>query len=107
MSTSWTLASRLDELHALIHAHPAVSFFHVRHDANKVADLLTNVGVEGELAYQWGPLESFEANEWDHHCRQLVVQDLAGGTQLTRPIDAVDISDRRHKHAMTGQHQDA
>ena len=91
----------------MIHVHPAVSFCHVRCDANKAADLLANVGVKGEVAHQWGPLESFEANEWDHHCRQLVVQDLAGGTQLARPIDVVDVGDRRCEHTMTGQHQDA
>ena len=107
VSTSWRLSNRLDELRGMIHGHPAVLFCHVRCDTNKVADLLANVGVEGELAHQWGPLESFEANEWAHNCRQLAVQDLMGGTQSTHPIDAVDIGDRRHDHAMTGQHQDA
>ena len=65
------MASRLDELRGLIHAHPAVSFSHVRHDANKVADLLVNTGVEGELALQWGLLGSFDGFDWAHNCRQL------------------------------------
>ena len=101
MSTSWRMASRVDELRGMIHAHPAISFSHVRHDANKVADLLANVGVEGELAFQWGPLESFGDHAWVHNCRQLAAQDLTGGSQLTRLNDAVDIRDKRREHAMT------
>ena len=59
----------MDDLRGMLHAHSAVSFCHVRRDTNKAADLLANVGVEGEMAHQWGPLKNFEADYWAHHCR--------------------------------------
>ena len=96
----------MDELQGLIHAHPTVSFSHVRCDANKVADLLANVGVEGELAFQWGPLESFGDHAWVHNCRQLVAQDHMGYLQLTHLSDATEVGNRRREHAMTDRHQD-
>ena len=69
VSTSWRLASRLDDLRGMIHAHPVVSFCHVIFFyANKAVDLLANAGVEGEMAHQWGPLKNFEAGDWVHHC---------------------------------------
>ena len=100
------MASRVDELRGTIHGHPVILFNHMRRDTNKVADLLANAGVKVELAYQWGPLGSFDANNWAHTCRQLAAQDLTSGTQLTRLNDVVDIGDRWREHAMTGQHHD-
>ena len=73
--TSWRMTSHLEELRNLIHGHHAVSFTHVRCDANKVEDHLANAGVEGELVTLWGPLESFEGSEWAHNYRQLVARD--------------------------------
>ena len=63
------MVSHVEELRGIIHAHPAISFSHVRRNANKVADLLVNVGVEGELAFQWAPLELFGDHAWVHNCR--------------------------------------
>ena len=63
VSTRWRLASLLDDLCGMLHTHSVVSFCHVRRDANKVVDLLANVGFEGEMAHQWGPLENFEADD--------------------------------------------
>ena len=62
-STSWRLASHLNTLCDMLHAHSAVSFSHVRRDANKASDLLKNVGMEGEMAHQWGPLKNFETDD--------------------------------------------
>ena len=100
------MASHLEELRNLIHGHPAVSFTHVRRDANKVADHLVNAGVEGELVTLWGPLESFEGSNWAHTYHQLAARDQQGGTQLTRPSEEEGTDASRRVHAMTNHHLD-
>ena len=80
MSNRWRLASRLDDRRGMLYAHSMVSFFHIRRDSNKATDLLANTRVDGEVAHQWGPLENFEADEWAHHCQQMAMHDLEGGT---------------------------
>ena len=77
-------------------AHSAISFSHVRRDANKAADLLANADVDGELAQWWGHLEKFEAEYWAHHCRQMAAHDLEEGTQMACPNSTVARGDRRH-----------
>ena len=106
VATSWRLASRLAELRSLIHNHPAVSFSHVRRDANRVADQLANAGVEGELGTHWGPLETFEGAEWINNCRQLAARDQQGGTPLTRTRDVEGMDVSRREHATTINHHD-
>ena len=64
VSSSWLLASRLEVIRGLILSHPAFSFHHVRWDANKVADLLANVGVNECGARRMGRLENFDAKQW-------------------------------------------
>ena len=75
-SPSWCLAYRLDQLRTLLQSYPAISFCHVRREANKAADLLANVGVEGETGFLCDRLEDFGEEEWAQHCRHLASRDV-------------------------------
>ena len=104
VSISWRLASHLDSLRDLLLAHIVVSFSHIRRDDNKAADLLANAGMDGDLVHRWGPLKNFEAEDWAHHCRQVVAHNFEGGTHMARPNVAVASGDRRREHATIGLH---
>ena len=70
------LYPHLHYLHILLLAHTVVSFSHVRRDANKAADLLANIGVEGETSFHYGTLEVFGVEVWAQQCRKVVFRDL-------------------------------
>ena len=76
-----------------------VSFSHVRRDANKAADLLSNACMEGALGFHCDTLEEFGAKEWSHHCRQVASRDLDSRLQVARPDDGSTDGDRRREHA--------
>ena len=68
VSLSWRLASRLVALCILIMVHTMISFQHVKRDANKVADMLANIGTNGNGAHRMGRLEEFEVEPWVPRC---------------------------------------
>ena len=45
VASSWRLTGRLEELLSLIVMYSALSFHHIRREANRVANLMVNVGV--------------------------------------------------------------
>ena len=76
VSSSWHLASRLDDLRVMVMTHSAFSFIHVRREANQVAYLLANVDVNDVRAIRRGRLEDLEAEEWIPKCQHLVAHDV-------------------------------
>lgn len=48
ISSSWRLASRLEQIQHWLQENRAVSFKHIKRDGNKPADFLANLGVENE-----------------------------------------------------------
>ena len=64
ISPSLHLAYRMERLRDLLLAHPAISFHHVRREANKAADCLANAGVECGVSFQRDRLEGFDEEEW-------------------------------------------
>ena len=59
VSHSWHLAYRLERIYDLLLAHPAISFRHVRREANKNADRLENTSVESVFGFRCDRLEVF------------------------------------------------
>ena len=64
VSPSWCLAYRMEWLRDLLLEHPAISFHHVRREANKATDQLANVGVENIISFQCNILEVFGEDKW-------------------------------------------
>ena len=64
LTIGWRLLSRLETLSCLISTCSASSFGHVRREANKVADLMANVGVEGGQDLKEGMLQELEGEVW-------------------------------------------
>ena len=80
ISPSWCLVYRLERLRVLLHAHPTISFYHVRREANKVADWLANVGMECGVGFRCDRLVGNEEEEWAHQCSHLDTRDLSRAT---------------------------
>lgn len=59
VSTSWRLQLRLEALHDLLTLNLAVTFQHVRRDANKVVDWLSNQGIDCDSMLRIGASEEF------------------------------------------------
>ena len=72
----------MDHLRALLHTYSVISFFHVRWEANKAADLLANTGVKGGPGYRCDRLEDFGTEEWAQHYRQLYSRDVNSEAQM-------------------------
>ena len=53
-----------------------MSFSHVRRDANRVADMISDIGVEGGRVCRMGPLEDFRDERWAPQCRHLATKDF-------------------------------
>ena len=82
ISPSWRLAYRLDLLHVLLLSHPAISFHHVRREANKVVDYLANAGVECGVGFRCDGLDGHDKEDWAQQCSHLATRDLSMTTQL-------------------------
>ena len=54
----------------------AWNFGHVKREANKVVDLLANVGIDGGQRIREGQLATFGGAEWEARCRHLANADL-------------------------------
>jgi len=76
VTTSWRLRHRLEALHALLEHNPAVTFQHVRRDANKVADWLSNQGIESASMLRLGVSGDFRQDPWWNRCQDLANADL-------------------------------
>jgi len=63
-------------LHDLLSHNPVVSFSHVRRDANKVVNLLSNQGVECGIMLRIGSMEEFRQAKWRERCQALACTDL-------------------------------
>ena len=59
ISSNWRLEIRIDTLRSLVVEHTTISFCHIRHDSNKVANMLANVGMEEGIGYRRCTLEDF------------------------------------------------
>ena len=68
VSSSWHLASRLETLRGLVMTQPVVSFHHVRRNANKVADMLANIGTGGNVDMRMGRMKDFGEAQWAPRC---------------------------------------
>ena len=101
ISPSWHLAYRLESLRVLLHAHPAISFHHIRREANKVADGLANAGVECRVGFRCDRLEGNEEEDWAQQCSHLAARDLSGVIQMDNQMDERTDGVRRHEHAYT------
>ena len=66
----------------LVSSHSVVSFFHVKRDANKVANMLSNIGVERGRARRMGSLEDFRGESWALQCRQFGTHDFGVNRQV-------------------------
>ena len=82
VSPSWHLAYRLDQLRDLLLAYPAISFYHVRREANKTTDWLVNVGVEDRQGFRCDRLEAFGEEEWAQQCHHLASRDVTREGQM-------------------------
>ena len=101
VSSSWRLASRLDDLRSMVMTHSTLSFVHVRREANQVADLLANVGVSDVRANRRGRLEDFEAELWIPRCRQLATHDMGDRGQVMGGMREERGRDRWHQGPST------
>ena len=75
VESNWRLARRMEDLRALILGFSVLSFQHVKREANRVADLMANVGVADVRDIRWGRLEDLEGEQWLPRCRQLADHD--------------------------------
>jgi len=75
VTRSWRMRKRIEDLQVALAYSPAVSFQHVRREANKVADLLANQGVESSSLLRVGGLEEFGQDAWWARCQELVRND--------------------------------
>lgn len=92
VSFSWRLRLRLDVLQSLLSRTSVVSFSHVHRDANKVADLLVNQGIESDRPFLLGSLEDFWQDRWVDRCQDLVLTDL----HLVEPMIDGDMGPQEH-----------
>ena len=101
ISPSWCLAYKLERLRVLLHAHPAISFHHVRREANKVADYLVNACVQCGVGFRCDRLEGNEEEDWAQQCSHLATRDLSGATQMDVQMGEWTYGVRWREHAYT------
>ena len=101
VSPSWHLVYRLDRLHVHLHAHPTISFIHVRREANKVADCLVNTGMECGVNFRCDRLIGNEEEEWAQQCSHLETRDLSEATQMDDQMVGRTDGVRCHEHTYT------
>ena len=65
----------MEDLRALIFVFSALSFQHIKREANRVVDLMASVRVTDVRDMRWGCLEDIEGEQWLPRCHQLVNQD--------------------------------
>ena len=99
ISPSWHLAYRLERLGVLLHAHPTISFHHVRREANKGADCLVNAGVECGVDFRCDGLDGYEEEDSAQQCRHLATRDLSATSQLDDRMEGRTDGESWHEHA--------
>ena len=73
--SNWRILNKLEKMGALLFMNLTWHFKHIRREANKVSNLLTNVGVGGGHHIFEGKLQYFEGTEWIDQCRHLANVD--------------------------------
>ena len=98
ISPSWRLAYRLERLRVLLRAHPALSFHHVRREANKVADCLENSRVDCGVGLRCSRLEFFTEEGWAQQCQHMAIMDLNESIRVEDHPDGGSGGTRRREH---------
>ena len=78
----------------MVGENSAVSFCHVHHEANKVADSMENVGMDGGRGNHRSTLDDFCYETWTQQCRQMVTCDYEVRPQVEHVEDGNDGDDR-------------
>ena len=76
IASSWRLFGRLEQIEEWLSVPHTITFKHIRHTANRVADRLANQGVNQQLPIFSGPLHSSDDAQLIQDCTLLVQQDL-------------------------------
>jgi len=77
IATSWILLSRLEQMEEKLRTPRSITFRHVRHTTNKVADRMANQGVDQQILYFSGPLSDSNDEQLENECTALAQQDYS------------------------------
>ena len=77
IASSWRLLGRLEQIEDWLKTPRSINFRHVRRTANKVADRLANQGVNQQIPFYSGPLNSSNDLQLQRYCTLLVQHDLS------------------------------
>lgn len=72
IATSWRLEARLENIASELQRNRAITFMHTRREGNKVADFMSNVGVETQHSFLTGAMNTILTNEKAQECSLLV-----------------------------------
>ena len=74
---NWRLAARIDRICNWLQSNREISFTHVKHEGNKVVDLLANIGTDSTITFTHGPLTIIHEEEMLQNCTMLVHKDCS------------------------------
>ena len=69
VASSWCLVGRMEDLRTLIVTYSVLYFHHIRREANRVVELMANIGVSNIRASWRGRLDEFKEEQWIPNCR--------------------------------------
>lgn len=72
VATSWRLAARIELIEQWMKNRRATTFIHVKRENNKVAGLLSNIGVEHDQVLQSGAINILNDQTQIQACTDLV-----------------------------------
>ena len=75
--TSWRMEFRLERVEELVSRMRGLSFIHVRHDGNKVADSLANVSMEVLQVFVYYAWDGLSNETLGVVCKLQVFNDIA------------------------------
>ena len=70
-ATNWCLLSRMEALGTLLAKNDAWNFNHVKRVANKLSNLMENVGVGGGHGIREASMQALERENWVDRCHHL------------------------------------
>ena len=82
ISRNWRWESRIEELFSILQAFPAVTFRHIRHKENSVADAAANKGVGAGISFQSAFPNQVEEKEFFHRCQALAEANYISHVRL-------------------------